>query len=333
MKERDSYFDNAKFFLMVLVVFGHLLQPFIEDGDFYRDIYYTIFTFHMPAFILIAGFFSKKYQRPGYLLNCFKTFVPTYFIFQIIYSLYDWTVGGSQGFQIDFSIPHWSLWFLLSMFFWNLLLFIFGKIPPLAGVILAFLIAITAGYLPFINRELTLQRTLVFLPFFVLGFYLSPQVFKKIQNNAARVKGLVLLIGIYIFIQVNESLNKYWLFGSKPYDDFLSIPELGAIVRGIVLTLGVVGIFSFLSLIPTKKMFFTNWGRHTLTVYLLHGFLIRGLRTLNFGDFKINFFGFLLLLAGSFLLTAVLGSQRLENYRVSLKQFFKGIPRKMTTKD
>lgn len=48
---RTAYFDNAKFLLMILVVFSHLLQPFIGDHKFYHDLYYFIFTFHMPAFV------------------------------------------------------------------------------------------------------------------------------------------------------------------------------------------------------------------------------------------------------------------------------------------
>ncbi|HCO72153.1 MAG TPA: acyltransferase, partial [Enterococcus sp.] len=43
--QRTAYFDNAKFLLMILVVFSHLLQPFIGDQKFYHDLYYFIFTF------------------------------------------------------------------------------------------------------------------------------------------------------------------------------------------------------------------------------------------------------------------------------------------------
>ncbi|MBV7391888.1 MULTISPECIES: acyltransferase family protein [Enterococcus] len=309
MKERDSYFDNAKFMLMVLVVFGHLIQPFIGDDGFVHDMYYTMFTFHMPAFILISGFFSKNYRRPGYLWKSFKTFIVTYLVFQIIYSLYYWLFGNAGSFNVNFTVPHWSLWFLVSMFFWNALLFLFGRLKPPIGLSLSFLIALIAGYLPFINRELTMQRTLVFFPFFLLGYYLSPKAFKKVQNNSARIKAAIGLVFVFCFIYVNESINKYWLFGSKPYEDFLSFPELGALVRGIVLLLGVIGIFSFLSFVPTKKTFFTDLGRHTFNVYLLHGFIVRIFRSFDFGGLQINFIGLLFILIFSFGITLLLGSQ------------------------
>ena len=62
-KIRDPFFDNAKFLLLVIVVFGHLLQPFIGEAGWVHDLYFTIYTFHMPAFILISGYFAKSFAR------------------------------------------------------------------------------------------------------------------------------------------------------------------------------------------------------------------------------------------------------------------------------
>ncbi|EAH1852013.1 acyltransferase, partial [Listeria monocytogenes] len=50
--KRESYFDNAKFILIFLVVFGHFLQTFIADYAGVRVLYIYIYTFHMPAFVL-----------------------------------------------------------------------------------------------------------------------------------------------------------------------------------------------------------------------------------------------------------------------------------------
>lgn len=64
---RDSYFDNAKFLLIFLVVFGHIIRSYIHDNDALLHIYKFIYTFHMPAFILISGYFAKGFNRPGYV--------------------------------------------------------------------------------------------------------------------------------------------------------------------------------------------------------------------------------------------------------------------------
>ncbi|MEM5595768.1 acyltransferase family protein [Niallia circulans] len=59
MKQRDYYFDNAKFILIFFVVFGHFIQSFINDNQNIYTLYKVIYTFHMPAFILISGFLPK----------------------------------------------------------------------------------------------------------------------------------------------------------------------------------------------------------------------------------------------------------------------------------
>lgn len=54
--KRDAFFDNAKLFLIVLVVFGHSMQPMTNDSEFMYSLYTFIYTFHMPAFILLRLF-------------------------------------------------------------------------------------------------------------------------------------------------------------------------------------------------------------------------------------------------------------------------------------
>ncbi len=65
MANRDSYFDNARFILIFLVVFGHLIQSYVDANTFVATLYKFIYAFHMPAFILISGYFAKGiYQKP-----------------------------------------------------------------------------------------------------------------------------------------------------------------------------------------------------------------------------------------------------------------------------
>ncbi|RIN90362.1 acyltransferase, partial [Mammaliicoccus sciuri] len=35
-KERDHYFDNARFFLIVLVVFGHLTRSYVNESHIFK---------------------------------------------------------------------------------------------------------------------------------------------------------------------------------------------------------------------------------------------------------------------------------------------------------
>ena len=127
MAKRDAYFDNVKFILIVLVVFGHLLTPFINDEQWLRTLYIFIYTFHMPAFILISGYFAKGYRKKGYMWKMAKKVLLPYIIFQLIYAVYDYKLYDESTFKVSVFQPAWSLWFLLSLFCWNAMLFIFTK--------------------------------------------------------------------------------------------------------------------------------------------------------------------------------------------------------------
>ena len=88
MKTRDAYYDNAKFFLIFFVVFGHFIQSYIHEDQLIYTLYTTIYTFHMPALILISGFFAKGFHKKGYLKKVAKKLIIPYLIFQGVYSLY-----------------------------------------------------------------------------------------------------------------------------------------------------------------------------------------------------------------------------------------------------
>lgn len=124
--ERNAFFDNAKFILIFLVVFGHMIQPFTDGSTTINTLYMWIYTFHMPAFILLAGFFAKGSGNISYILNLIKKLLVPYLIFQLIYTGYYFIIGKS-GWQNDLFHPQWALWFLFSLFCWHLLLYWFKK--------------------------------------------------------------------------------------------------------------------------------------------------------------------------------------------------------------
>ena len=53
--QRDSFFDNAKYLAIVLVAIGHAWEPLKGDSRILAGVYTVVYTFHMPAFIIISG--------------------------------------------------------------------------------------------------------------------------------------------------------------------------------------------------------------------------------------------------------------------------------------
>ena len=57
ISERNYKMDNMKALMIYLVVFGHMLECF--NGTIRWWIYLTIYSFHMPVFAYITGYFSR----------------------------------------------------------------------------------------------------------------------------------------------------------------------------------------------------------------------------------------------------------------------------------
>lgn len=308
MKARDAYYDNAKFLLIFFVVFGHFIQSYIEHDQLIYGLYVTIYTFHMPAFILISGFFAKGFHKKGYLKKVAKKLIIPYLIFQGIYTIYYYFINEQQEIALDPFHPQWSLWFLVSLFFWNVFLFLFTKWHPAISLAIAVVLGVFVGYFNEIDDFLSLSRTFVFFPFFLLGYYIKKEYFEKIHEMKFRYLSIVILSIIFIVMYYLPDFNYKWLFGSKPYD-VLDTPEIdGGFIRLAVYGVTLLATLSFLALVPAKKYFFTKWGTSSIYVYLLHGFFVKYFRNSELVHLLEDTEQILVFLVVSLLLIAFLSS-------------------------
>lgn len=273
--ERNAYFDNAKVILIFLVVFGHMIQPFIGGSEGMNTLYMWIYTFHMPAFIFLAGFFAKGSGNRKYIVNLARKLLVPYLIFQVLYTVYYLWLG-KTGWQGVF-YPQWSLWFLFSLFSWHILLVWFKKIPALLSVSLAVLVGLLVGYVEGVGHTFSLSRTFVFFPFFLLGYWCTTKQVLFLKRKSMKFVSIIVLISMAVAIYTAPSLNSGWLLASKSYDN-LDMPSYGGVARLFVYATSAIMGMSILAWIPQKQYFFTRLGTRTLYVYLLHGFMIQFFR-------------------------------------------------------
>src|SRR5881392_3557775 len=86
---RDAYFDNAKYLAIVLVALGHAWEPLRGDSRAASALYFTVYTFHMPAFIVISGYFSRSFDAsPGRLKRLITGVAVPYVVFEVAYTLF-----------------------------------------------------------------------------------------------------------------------------------------------------------------------------------------------------------------------------------------------------
>jgi fucose 4-O-acetylase-like acetyltransferase len=282
---RSLYFDNAKFFLIFLVVFGHVISPLKGNDDFLFSLYSVIFLFHMPAFILISGYFSKGFQKKGYFLKTIKKILLPYLIFQVIYSIFYYLSGQESTLKFDLLEPHWTLWFLLSLFNWNVLLYFFARLKWF-GLALAAVIGIAIGYFDHVGSYLSLSRTFVFFPYFLFGFLMEQKHFKLVKKvKYSTVIGFVVLLStIFLIGSLFPKDAIPWLLGDTSYADMGSKEITDGIIRASQYVVTIIVIYGFLAIVPSQGFKMTVIGQRTLYVYLLHGFIIKTIQIIVSDD-------------------------------------------------
>lgn len=304
--ERDAYFDNAKVILIFLVVFGHMIQPFIANSQSVHTFYMWVYTFHMPAFIFVSGFFAKGSGNMRYIKRLAQKLLIPYLIFQIIYTAF-YVYIGKSGWQTDLFYPQWSLWFLLSLFCWHILLIFFRRLNPFIGIAIALQLGIVIGYFSEVGHTYSLSRTFVFFPFFLIGYWVTAEHINYLKHRFVQI-GAIFIMGLIAWaIYVAPDFNSGWLLASKSYD-VLGLPKHGGFARLLVYTTSLIMVIGFLAWVPKQRFIWTTLGEYTLYVYLLHGFFIQYFR--ETGLFQLtNIFEFIGLALLSAFLVVILASR------------------------
>ena len=118
-KERVAYLDNARYWVMLLVVIGHSLTQF-GTMDSARAVYVWIYAFHMPFFILISGYTARRYMGDArQVRRIVSTLVVPYLIVETTMQLITRHYGEGPDPMMILS-PQWVAWFMAALFVWRL---------------------------------------------------------------------------------------------------------------------------------------------------------------------------------------------------------------------
>lgn len=281
-RRRVPFWDNARYACIVLVVLGHAIQRLIYDSDIAFAFYLALYAFHMPAFAIISGYFSKSGSpTKTQMARIITDILIPYLIFELLWTLTKWLVEGQANANI--TQPSWTLWFLLALGIFRLVL------PYLAllrwPLLWAVVISIGAGYLPNVDSTFSLSRTLGLLPFFVFGWWLREHDvidrFRLLEFRPWWIRVVaVALIGAtgwaaWNWLPVWENVDlRRWLFYEDSYADLGGEQWWAGGVRLALMLLAVVLSASFFALIPRGTYWWTAFGQYTMYVFLLHSFVL-----------------------------------------------------------
>jgi fucose 4-O-acetylase-like acetyltransferase len=273
--DRDAYFDNAKVAAITLVVAAHAWAPLTPHHHAVQAAYLFVFTFHMPAFIFIAGYFTRSWDgQPRRVRRLITRVLVPYLIFETAYTVFFDTAGGRDG-SLSLLDPWWATWFVLALFIWRLSAPVWRVLRW--PVPFAVAVSLTAA-LGELGPALDLDRVLQLLPFFVLGLTIRREHLELLHRPAARIAAVAVLVAALgvAFAAAGHGLTEFffWRSGRGAFDELSFGRWLS--LRVLVLGCAVAATAAFLALVPRRRMRLTALGEGTMYAYLLHGFVVKG---------------------------------------------------------
>ena len=260
MKERNYLFDNLKFLLIVLVVFGHSLEEISLAQD-YAIIRAWIYSFHMPAFVFISGYFSKSVRRgEGARKTIINCAIP-YFIFNTIFALCT-----EKTLVINILTPKYIFWYLFSLLIWRLLI---DDLKRIKGIfILAMLLGLYVGGIHEADRFLAISRTIVFFPYFLLEKVRKmPKRYSIIMSVILSISVIILHIKNMIPVKAYENIQCYQESGMNNLQ--------GMAIRLFSYGVGIAAIFCIVNLVSNEKKWYTVYGSRTACIYIASAFSVK----------------------------------------------------------
>ncbi|MFF6982736.1 acyltransferase family protein [Streptomyces sp. NPDC008343] len=283
-KQRDAFFDNAKYAAIVLVAVGHAWEPLRDGSRTVSALYMLVYAFHMPAFIVISGYFSRSFDgRPQQLRRLVTGLVVPYVVFETAYTLFTRWTDQEPDRPISLLDPLYLTWFLASLFLWRLSAPLWRRVRmPLP---LALAVAMLATLSPSIGNDLDLQRTLQFLPYFVLGLLLRPEHFRMVRRRAVRIAAVPVFAGAFVVAYwAVPRMAGAWFYHRDSAEELGAPQWYGAVMTPVLFACSLVLVACFLACVPGRRMWCTVLGVGTLYGYLLHGFVAQASKYFGWYD-------------------------------------------------
>ena len=273
MKQRIGYIDQIKGFAILLVVMGHVIATWFDDYAALLDndphdqllVWKLIYSFHMPLFMFCSGLFqpsmgSESTLRDvwGVVLRRFRVLMVPYFASGLLL----WFVSGSPQFY----------WFLLVLFEFTVLNLLIGfaasRFPKWGDRIeLAMLLAVCLlvrlvtkygdawEHLPLIDiGHLSMYR------YFTAGYIVMK--YGLIDRLMSKPGYAVSVITFAMLFTVSQT-------------GWFTIPLLQNVLMAFAAIYAVFYMFrTFTASAGRPLKAFDFMGRHSLEIYILHGFFL-----------------------------------------------------------
>lgn len=289
-KVRIKAFDILKLYAIFLVLWGHSIASLLPSNCYDNPLFRIIYSFHMPLFMMISGYFSTSSMS----LSPFSFFKKKFI--QLILPVISWSIV----FGIIFFFDHFTdfniikltigeilyniynpgpIWFLKTCFFCHLLIYIGNLLNIDKNIWIIISLIISQSILtPFISR------VTIMYPCFIIGMELNNN--QKFYSYTFRY--YFWFIGLFVFMLcfwdqffwgcdgiLKTIIINYIHINSSLF--LLIFSRLYRLIIGIVGSLSFIGLIC--SLFPQEKTnrfisICSHWGQYTLGIYILQTLIL-----------------------------------------------------------
>ncbi|MGW1591452.1 acyltransferase family protein [Streptomyces sp. NPDC002386] len=306
---RNPWWDNTRFVSAALIVVLHTMGSIMDRYGALHAFHVAAWAFRVPAFVVLAGVFSSAGPLgPRHLRTLLRSIVLPALLFSVLFSVESYALG--SPFTLHITQLPWTLWFLMSLFFWRLLLPLVAQLRHPLAVTTA--VALAVGYVEEFGLQFSASRTLVYMPLFYFGWRLGQGMFSKWFESRwslpVAAAGVV-AAGLAAW-RWHRDIQGTWLSMRHAYQADTALGMEGAwLVRLAVLASAATLVLCLLRLMPKRRLpMVSALGAGGFTVYLLHPLVILPLREKGLIERADTTPELIALLLGGVLLTALLAS-------------------------
>lgn len=190
---REYSLDALKMLLITLVIYAHipLLDGFVPGSNVEIDslTWHSvkgIYAFHMPLFVLLSGYFTRRKALKAQW-NGSQKLLSLFVVFHVIDLTLQSSVSGQLPTLHDCIYPSFALWYLLCLFYWRMLISILpSSLDSRKLIAISFVVSLLVGFMP-IRGEMGLHRFFSFMPYFFIGHYYGKELMQKLECWAVRI--------------------------------------------------------------------------------------------------------------------------------------------------
>ena len=311
INERSYLIDNLKGLMIVFVVIGHFFDIWASKYFNIRFIYTFIYLFHMPCFVFISGYLTKDPEKSRG--NAFEKLLVPYIVMSILWKTYctifSIVLHGYSSKLLSFSIlnPAYGLWYLQALFIWRYFLKDILRIKYALWVSIS--LSLLVGTVNEFGTVLSMSRVIVYLPFFLAGYYVRqnnylPEMLSMPKKHAWVIVFITGCVALLLSLQSN-SLFRY-LFYYNSYRLLGLNDVVGIITRAMTLFVGLMMTAALFNILPDKETKLVQVGRNSMVVYIGHFYIAYYFHNMfyNLNEFNILLLGSILIFITILLLSS-----------------------------